>query len=202
MKTRILLLGLAMVFTVGAAGVQAQNSDSHLKFKGIPLDGSMDNMVSQLETKGFKQLIKYDANNTIMIGDFAGYKNCQIFVVSNAYDNVKQVAINFSDDERDWYLLFSQYSNLKNMLTTKYGTPYSSVERFNCTYQPQTDTDKMYYARRGDCEYESLWVFHEGSIKLIISHLRVKYSDYCYVTLIYLDKQNHEADNNSAIDDL
>lgn len=199
MKIRILLLGLAMALTMG---VQAQNSNSHLKFKGIPLDGSMDNMVSQLEAKGFKQLIKYDANTTVMIGDFAGYKNCRIYVISNANANVKQVAINFSDDERDWYLLYSQYSNLKNMLTAKYGSPYSCIERFNCTYQPQTDADKMYYARRGDCEYESLWVFREGSIKLVISHLRVKYSDYCYISLIYLDTQNHEVDNNSAIDDL
>ena len=199
MKIRVLLLGLAMVLTVG---VQAQNSNSHLTFKGIPIDGSMDNMVSQLETKGFKQLIKYDANTTVMIGDFAGYKNCNVFIVSNASKNVMQVAINFSEDEQDWNILYSQYSNLKNMLSVKYGTPYSCVERFNCSYQPQSDDHKIFYARRGDCEYESLWMFNEGFIKLIINHLRVKYSDYCFVTLLYVDSQNHEADNNSAIEDL
>lgn len=177
-------------------------TEEHLKFKGIPINGSLNEFVSKLKKKGFDSEMEYDSKATILFGDFAGYRNCKIFVMAGANGNVKNVGVNISDNETDWKILYWQYSNLKNMLTTKYGMPSYSIERFNGLLQPETDNDKIRYTKRGDCEYETAWQFENGHIKLLISHMSFNYEEYCYVSLIYVDYQNNELDSNSAIDDL
>lgn len=56
MKIKVLLLGLAIVLTVG---VQAQNKDI-TKFMGIPVDGTKTDMIQKLKAKGFTYNAKMD----------------------------------------------------------------------------------------------------------------------------------------------
>lgn len=196
---KILLVAITLLLSVS---LNAQSTEEHMKFKGIEMNCSLNEFVLKLKQKGFGSEEKFDDRTSILYGDFAGYRNCKTFVFAGANGQVSHVGIGISDNENDWDILYSQYSNLKEMMLTKYGSPTYSIERFNCLYQPETDKDKMYYTKRGDCEYETAWKFDNGHIKLLISHLCVNHYDYCYVSMIYVDEQNYVINQDSAIEDL
>lgn len=196
---KILLVAITILLSIS---LNAQNTMEHLKFKGVLMDGSLNEFVRELKKKGFGSEERFNDGTTILYGDFAGHRHCKVIVFAGESGNVTHLGVSLSDDEHDWGILSWQYFDLKEKLITKYGAPYYSFERFNTMYQPDTDGEKIYYARRGDCEYETAWKFENGHIKLLISHLRVDYRDYCYVSLIYVDKQNYDLDEDSALDDL
>ncbi len=52
----------------------AQSSE-HLKFKGVPIDGTLSEYVSKMKQAGF-QLIETDDGVAVLEGEFAGYKDC------------------------------------------------------------------------------------------------------------------------------
>lgn len=51
----------------------------HLKFKGIPIDGTLSEYVAALSNQCFI-LLEKDGKIGALEGDFAGYKDCIIFV--------------------------------------------------------------------------------------------------------------------------
>ena len=54
-------------------------SNNHLKFKGVPIDGTLKQFVSRMKRKGFKY-IDSDDGVVVLQGDFAAYKECIIYV--------------------------------------------------------------------------------------------------------------------------
>lgn len=169
---------------------------SHLKFKGIEINGSVNDFVLQLQKQGFNYYTRVD-NHTIMKGDFAGYKNSLLHIGENKEGNVKFVGVQF-DYRDDWNLLFYDYENIKNMLITKYGKPAKCEEHFETFSQPTNNTDKMNAVRNTQCKYITTWVTIAGTIFVTISNI-----DYGpYVSLVYADDKNSDVDNQKAIDDL
>lgn len=47
----------------------------HMKFKGIPIDGTLKEYISAMTKVGFKYDDTYEGV-AILTGDFAGFKNC------------------------------------------------------------------------------------------------------------------------------
>jgi len=56
----------------------AQASE-HLSFKGVPIDGTLNEYVSKMKQSGFTHL-GTENGVAILKGDFAGYKDCHIGV--------------------------------------------------------------------------------------------------------------------------
>jgi len=197
MKKILSLMLCVMTFTA----TLAQTESEHLTFKGVPIDGSLTSFVQKMKQKGFTYLTSLD-NVVVMKGTFSGYNDCKIYVYSSEQkDLVYNIGVIFPETE-SWGVLSSNYFNLKEMLTTKYGEPSDCTETFDAYSQPRDDQMKMFYAQTDKCKYETVFALSNGWIKLIISHVRANYQDTCYVSLIYTDFVNYMNNQSKAIDDL
>jgi hypothetical protein len=175
----------------------AQTSE-HLTFKSVPIDGTLNEYVLKMKQNGFNH-IQTEDGNAILNGDFAGYKDCVIGVSTlKQKDLVHKIAVIFSD-KKTWSTLSSNYFDLKQMLTEKYGEPSQVIEKFDGSSEPRDDEDRMYNVKFDNCKYYSIWETDKGEIQLSIKHNNVT---SCYVVLAYFDKINSAKIKAKAIDDL
>lgn len=134
----------------------------------------------------------------LLEGDFAGYKGCTIGVSTlKQKDLVCKIVVIFPKLET-WSQLTTNYFNLKEMLTVKYGEPSCVIEKFD-GYEPSDDGSKMSSVKLDHCKYYTTFETARGTIQLNIGHESV-YS--CFVVLSYFDKINGDVIRAQAIDDL
>jgi hypothetical protein len=112
-------------------------------------------------------------------------------------DLVSKIRVMFPKQE-NWASLYGNYSNLKDMLTQKYGTPTEVIEEFKNRFGIENDEFKYLYVSSGECNYKTVFETTNGKITLSLDHIE---SD-CLVVLSYLDKINGEIIKAKAIDDL
>lgn len=191
----------ALFFIVTVMTSFAQiNSDSskHLTFKGVPINGTLDEFVLKMKKSGFTHTGTKDGV-AILEGDFASYKSCIVGVSTlKTKDLVSKITVLFSDRDT-WSTLSSNYYNLKDMLTEKYGKPSNCVEKFESYTEPKDDNDKMYEVKFDKCKYYTTYETEKGTIQLSIEHDGVI---RCFVKLAYFDKINSETVKKQALDDL
>ena len=180
-----------------APAPSAEDNSEHLVFKGVPINGSLSQYVKAMQSAGFK-LTANGGGSATLVGDFAGYKGCTLKVstVSN-HDLVCTIKVSFSKREQ-WRELYGDYSNLKSMLTQKYGKPSSCSEAFDKNYV-NDDNTRMYYVKFDNCKYVTTYNTSKGTITLRIDHIGVS---SCFVSLTYSDKINSSAVRNTALNDL
>lgn len=191
----------SILFTVivltGFAQVK-QDTSQHLTFKGVPLDGTLDQYVLKMKQNGFKHISTTDGI-AMLQGDFAGYKDCYVGVSTlKQKDLVHKIGVLFPEKET-WSTLSGNYFDLKQMLTEKYGKPTDVVEKFDTRTEPRDDRSKMYEVQFDRCKYYSIWETDKGEIQLTIDHNSVT---SCFVKLAYFDKINSATVKKQAIDDL
>ena len=190
-KIYLIIIAVALSF---AAFAQNQ---THLTFKGVPIDGTRKTFVSNMQQKGFT-LLGTQEDVTLLSGDFAGYKNCTLGVTTlKNKDVVSTIGVIFPTC-KDWATVENNYSNLKSMLSEKYGEPARSVEEFQ-NRTPRDDNDKYYELSMNRCNYASLFEVENGSIELMIAHETLSGA---YVLLRYIDKINGNVVRQAAMDDL
>jgi len=192
-KKIILLLAHLMI-----CSFTYSQSSEHLVFKGVPIDGTLKEYVSKMVKDGFTDLGTEDGT-AILNGEFAGYKDCNIGVITlKQKDLVYKIAVIFPEKET-WSTLSENYIDLKDMLTEKYGNPTEVVEKCDSSYQPRDDNGKMLNVKNDNCKYFSIWKTDKGEIQLSIQHKGFK---SCYVTLSYSDKINSDIIKTKAKRDL
>jgi len=177
----------------------AQKSE-HLSFKGVPIDGTLNEYVSKMKLSGFTHL-GTENGMALLNGDFAGYKDCHVGVSTlKQKDLVYRIGVLFPEQDT-WSRLSANYFDLKNMLTEKYGNPYEEVEKFDVqSFQlPLNDNDKMHEVKMDNCKYYSIWQTDKGEIQLSIDHNNVT---SCFVKLAYFDKINSDEIKAKAKDDI
>ena len=176
-----------------------ENDNRHLEFKGIPINGSLKKFVTNMKTAGFKTVGSISNGTATLKGDFAGYKDCRLYVQTiDGADIVSTIVVQFPECDR-WEHLYGDYKDLKEMLTQKYGKPYSVREKFQGYIGIETDDAKMLQVGKGDCKYESEFRTEKGKIILWIEPM--EYDSGC-VCLQYSDKINSGVVKQKAIDDL
>jgi hypothetical protein len=197
MKKTFIALFLSITVCITFAQINSDTS-KHLTFKGVPLDGTLDQYVSKMQKGGFKHLST--KNGTAMLqGDFAGYKDCYVGVSTlKQKDLVHKIVVLFREKDT-WSTLSGNYFDLKLMLTEKYGKPTDIVEKFDSDSQPEDDGAKMYEVQFDRCKYHSFWETDRGEIQLSIDHNSVI---SCFVKLAYFDNLNSAAVKKQALDDL
>lgn len=173
------------------------DSSKHLTFKGVPIDGTLADYVVKMKKAGFTHKGTKDGI-AVLEGDFASYKSCIVGVSTlKQKDLVSKIAVIFPDRET-WSSLSSNYFNLKELLTEKYGKPSESVEEFQ-SYTPDDDGSKLTQVQLGACKYYTTYDTEKGTIQLAIKHDGVT---RCFVMLAYFDKINSETAKKQALDDL
>ena len=169
----------------------------HLSFKGVPIDGTLNNYVQEMRQKGFT-IINTEKGCATLRGDFAGIKGCEICVYTlDAVDLVSNIGV-FFPSQITWTRLEGDYLTLKRDLTTKYGQPSECVERFD-NNRGKDDNDKLYCLKLDHCQYYTVWSTELGDIELSLQ--RDEYLN-CYVFLKYYDKINDSIIHNAILEDL
>ena len=191
MKKLLISLFVILYTTIG----QAQE---HLTFKGVPIDGTLDTYVANMKKAGFT-FIGEDDGIAMLRGDFAGYRNCTIGVVTlKSIDIVNRISVLF-DSHQDWNNIYVNYSSLKEMLTTKYGRYADCVEKFEGYSQPRDDNGKMHELTMDRCKFYTIWKTDKGNIELEIIKGNLGGG---MVRLSYWDKINTMSVQEKAMDDL
>ena len=189
MKKAILCL-----FVLLTAGLMAQQN---MTFKGVEIDGPLDKFVKALEAEGFAR--EGEENGVVVMrGDFAGYNDCEIAVISSEEDGgVDAVGVMFHERE-EWPVIEVDYNRLKEMLTAKYGRPYPVVEEF----QGRTFDDnkiKFSFLTSDRCKWISIFEMDRGRIELFMQQTS---EDKAAVILKYYDYKNTDVTRSSIMDDL
>ncbi len=162
---------------------KAQNPE-HLKFKGVPIDGTPEAFVQELLSLGFKDYTEYNGTR-IVEGPFAGFNKTRVYVTStnNTVYNVAAY-IDFSDS---WQEVKSSYLRLKDSLSKKYGVTPDSDERF-----PEFPSEGSGYEYRAflnnTAHYESDFNVPQGIIRLVI--VRLEAGDGFSILISYYDRAN------------
>ncbi len=91
---KIFLAVLAATISLSAF---TQTTSEHLTFKGVPIDGTLNQFVSKMKAAGFTSEGVQDGT-AVLSGDFAGYKEC-IIVVSTLQnkDLVSTIGVMFPE---------------------------------------------------------------------------------------------------------
>jgi hypothetical protein len=193
MKTFFLTITFAFTTIISIA-----QTSEHLSFKGVQIDGKLDEYVSKMKQNGFNHL-GTEKGIAILNGDFAGYKNCNVDVTTlSQNDLVYKISVLLPEQDK-WSGLSSNYFELKQMLIEKYGNPTDVVEKFDGNSEPKDDNRKMYEVKFDRCKYYSIWRTEKGQIKLAIDHSE---ASTCNVKLLYFDKINSDKIKAKAKDDL
>ena len=188
---------LTLIFALTTMLTFAQTSE-HLTFKGVPIDGTLDEYVSKMKKSGFS-LIGTEDGIALLNGDFAGYKDCTVGVTTlKQKDLVHKIVVLFPDKDT-WSTLSNNYFDLKQMLTEKYGKPSDVVEKFDGYSQPRDDKSRMHEVGMDRCKYYSIWETDNGEIQLSIGNNGFSKS---FVRLGYFDKINSDVMKTKAKRDL
>ena len=70
---------LSLIFAVAFVLSSFAQTTEHLKFKGVPIDGTLSEYVLKMKQAGF-HLIETDDGVAVLEGEFAGYRGCLIGV--------------------------------------------------------------------------------------------------------------------------
>lgn len=176
----------------------AQSNSEHLSFKGVPIDGTLNEYVAKMKAAGFSHLGTQDGT-AILQGDFAGFKSCTVGVSTlKAVNVVSTIGVIFPSHD-DWSSLERDYEHLKSMLIKKYGDPADVVEQFQGRTTPNSNNEKIHELLMDRCTWFTTFETPKGDIQLSLQ--KGEYGQY-FVLLKYFDKINTDTVRSAAMDDL
>ena len=191
-------LFILLVLSIITLNSFAQTESPHLTFKGVPIDGTLNEYIQKMKQKGFTYLGTEDGV-ALLKGDFAAYKGCTIGVVTlKQQDLVSKITVIFPNCET-WGALSRNYNSLKEMLTEKYGEPAEVVEKFEGYSEPRDDGQRMHELGMDRCKFVTIFETPKGTIQLSIGHNSF---DASFVILSYFDKINGDTVRAKAMEDL
>ena len=191
-------IAMTLAFTLAMLGLFAQNDSEHLKFMGIPIDGSHEVFVKKLEEKGFETITIVDGT-ALLVGEFAGRQNCSLGILYLTDEDLVHAVVVFLPVQDSWSILESDYFRFKEMFTKKYGKPTECVETFDSFIQPTDDNSKMYELIMGRCKYIAYYETSEGLIWVSIAY---NMELGACVSINYNDKENSEFKDSKAMEDI
>lgn len=185
MKRIVGILLFVALSTIGIA-VYGQ-SDSPLKFKGIPIKGNAHVFCQELEKKGFEK-VEFLGENA-----FDGYvgmfleREAVVSVAADEENNIHSLVVLFKP-YTDWKFLYEMYLGCVELYTTKYGEPVSSVSE-----KPDyatTETSMMLALDEGLVNYMTEYDTAEGFIQIFIQKLDTIYNGT--IAIVYRDRDTLE----------
>ena len=189
-------IALAILTVSMCISALAQTESQHLTFKGVPIDGTLEQFVAQMNQMGFKGSVGND-HSALLVGDFAGFKGCVVRVETlSRSDIVCTIKVSFPSTKWErWEESYDCYVRLKDLLTIKYGKPRESIEQFDKPYSAKSVNDKEHEMMMGRGTYKTVYKTKLGEIVLLIN-------TSCITELIYSDSVNSKVLNAAALADL
>ena len=212
MKHYRMILATLFVALIAFSSLTAQQDKSqsqpktteHLKFMGIPIDGSPKSFANQLKSKGFTFDSSSNPDIIWMKGTFAGISDSNVLIYkSPSSANVYKVRVVFPGQD-SWTQIEIRYNRFKDWLSQKYLLT-ESKEEFQ-GYSPERDSSKMTKLILGDCSYWSVYGASTpdgtflGSVSLDL--MSISGENKGYVRIEYEDYLNGENAEQGFLDDL
>ena len=200
--------------------VKIIDDGTHLIFNNVPINGSLKNYVAQMEKKNFRIYVEHDMfdlegdeetkeqkeqkeqkakleaykeGKATMVGDFADFKKCRLYVETLANkDLVYKIQVEFKYTS-EWEKKKENYFHLKQLLTKKYGAPTSCTEKLKPESMEDYDINNSFH--KGRSKYETIYKTDKGDITLYINK-------NSRIILEYLDKKNSELITEHALEEL
>lgn len=151
----------------------------HIKFKGIDIDGNIDDFIKKMEDNGFTFEKLLTDNVVKMKGKFMG-KSCDLLIIHSIESKeVWKVTVYFKEKE-SWYDLKKEYLDTKNLFVEKYGVPKSHYEFFSEPYY-EGDGYELQAIEKDKCTYRTFFYIGVGYIAIGIGPgccLRISYEDF------------------------
>jgi len=216
---KIVLLCICAIIWMGGYCQEQHDSTSvkyvseHIKFMGIPMDGSFDDFRDKIIAKGFRFEMINDNNLTILSGYFANHR-ADVLLQPNRDDEIYRVQLIFSDGGQyftSWKDISRLYFELKELLISKYGEPDECKEKFKGA-RPSTDRGKIIAVAQDRCNYSCAWKLYgeatfEGSYVVIkgvsmpIGNIFLHIADQT-VRLSYTDIQQEMKQDDQNFNDI
>ena len=200
--------------------VKIIDDGTHLIFNNVPINGSLKYYVAQMEKKNFRIYVEHDMfdlegdeetkeqkeqkeqkakleaykeGKATMVGDFADFKKCRLYVETLANkDLVYKIQVEFKYTS-EWEKKKENYFHLKQLLTKKYGAPTSCTEKLKPESMEDYDINNSFH--KGRSKYETIYKTDKGDITLYINK-------HYHLILEYLDKKNSELITEHALEEL
>lgn len=187
---KLCTLFISLMFSVA---IFAQN---HLEFRGIPIDGHIDDFVRKMKAIGYVEGER-TSSAVLMTGDFANHSVSIGILTTPKSHKVYTIAISF-EKQSSWSSIKSRYFDFKELYTSKYGKPSKVIERFKDPYY-EGDGYEMQALKLDKCTYASIFDLPNGKVYLGMG------SDTT-VSLFYVDSindaLNESEEKSSALDDI
>lgn len=184
-----------LLFLLLSTFIYAQEVDTHLKFKGIEITGSIDYFVEQLKKEGY-ELSRQSGDYATLTGKFAN-SNCSVIVYTTPKSKQVYAVIVLYDEASSWSSLKLDYLNFKKLLTQKYQVTPRSSETFVSPYY-EGDGYELQATKNSKCFYYSIYDVAHGEIRLAIVNKRIN--------IMYTDSSgnliNEREEKADALDDL
>lgn len=182
------------IFAAMMISISAIAQSEHLAFKGIPIDGTLEEYVANLKSVQFR-VSELNADEARLIGNFAGYKDCTVTVSSIMPRNlVNEITVSFPY-VYNWATLIDNYNELKQMLTQKYCKP--SQQTFDLSYYNHSgDSSKFRALSDGEIIIRCSFVTSKGTIQMWIegyrssAAIKIKYTDNVNTATVKTDAYN------------
>lgn len=179
MKKIICILSMLLL---AATTLSAQ---SHLEFKGVPIDGTVLQMAEKLEAQGFEFVEMTSEGLVYLVGPFSAHEAVVILVPSPKTKTAWKVRVIIASYSH-WSDVKSQYDSFKENLAKKY-TNAKSYEFFQPPYKAG-DGYEMAAVRAG--KYTWTTFFEARSGKDLLGHVSVLINKYGSNAAIYLDYED------------
>lgn len=195
MKRIVGVLLFVALSTIGIA-VYGQ-SDSPLKFKGIPIKGNAHVFCQELEKKGFEK-VEFSGENA-----FDGYvgmfleREAVVSVAADEENNIHSLVVLFKPYTA-WKYLYEQYTGCVELYTAKYGEPVNSVAE-----KPEyatTETSMMLALEEGLVKYMTEYETKTGYIEIYIQKLDALYNGT--IAIVYRDRETLEKVYEKCLEDI
>ena len=152
-------------------------AQDHFSFKGVALDGNMEEFISLMAKEGFTVDKKTD-NTATMTGEFTK-KNVTLQILSTPQTNTVWKGSVIFEEGVTWSSLKSSYSEYQELYTKKYGKPQSHVETFAEPYR-EGDGNELQALRNRKCTYSTIYELRTGTINIELDKaevLKISYED-------------------------
>jgi hypothetical protein len=160
----------------------------HLTFKGLPIDGSKQEFVKELQSQGYENAPEMGADD-VLSGTFIG-RDCYVFIYDTPITNtVWQVGVLFKSTYDTWSLIKRIYDDLVDVYTKKYGAPILDQKEFKSPWR-EGDGHELFALRSDRCVYRTVFVYIKD--RMDIGCVEIRMANDCRIIILYEDSINSD----------